>query len=169
MATSPGMLDTFAARQFAKDESGRLVFLPRGGRHTGYYISDSDESKFKSLVKVYGLGGMLINLTGSTASIALTLALVIDDRSEPLASRLRFGIVLYLICAVLLYLGPALIFWNMYRGVLARLCSSLTAVEPTVLRLTPLPSNQRRSAIILVVLALLIFVLILGVLISYRR
>lgn len=43
-----GTWGKFADRQFAKDESGRLVFLPRGPHRPAYFIDSSDENKLKS-------------------------------------------------------------------------------------------------------------------------
>ncbi|HTW58764.1 MAG TPA: hypothetical protein VMD99_11580 [Terriglobales bacterium] len=151
-----GMLDTFADRQFAKEQSGRLVFLPRGPRRPAYFVDSADENKLKSLVKVYGVAAALINLTGTIASLAFTQALTFDQRSAPLAYKLRFGLVVYAISATLLYIGPALLLWNVYRGVVDGLCSSLTTVDPESLRLTRLHSSSRRSWLILLFAGLLI-------------
>jgi fluoride ion exporter CrcB/FEX len=169
MGMFSGMLDNFADRQFAKDQAGRLVFLPRGPRRLGYYVGPSDEYKFKSMVKIYGVAAALINLTGSVASLALTQSLTFDDRSASLASKLKFGLVVYAISSAILYIGPALIFWNVYRGVVAGLCSSLTTVEPGSIRLISLPSTQRRAALILIFALSLILVLIGVAVIGYHR
>lgn len=164
-----GMWDTFADRQFAKDENGRLVFLPRGPRRPAYFVDSNDESKIKSLVKVYGVAAAMINLTGSMASIAFTQALTFDERTAPLASKLKFGLVVYAISSALLYIGPALLLWNVYRGVVDGLCSSLTSVDPASLRLTRLPSTSRRTVLILVVAGLLILGLGIFAAVSYRH
>jgi hypothetical protein len=87
-----GTWDKFAHRQFAKDESGRLVFLPRGPHRPAYFIDSSDENKLKSLVKVYGVAAAIINLTGSMASLAFTQALAFDERSAPLAYKLKLAL-----------------------------------------------------------------------------
>lgn len=144
-----GMLDNLADRQFAKDESGRLVFLPRGPRRPGFVVASTDEQKVKSLVKIYVLAAMLINLTGSLASIAFTQALTFDERSAPLAYKLKFGLVVYAISASLLYVGPTLMLWNVYRGVVDGLCSSLTTVDPASLRLMRQPATSRAVVILL--------------------
>ena len=144
MGIFSGILDTFVARQFAKDESGQLVFLPRGHRRPGYYVGASEESKVKSLVKLYGTAAVLINLTGSVASLAFTQALTFEERSAPLASKLKFALIVYVLSASLLYVGPALLLWNVYRGEVAGLCSSLTVVDPASAQLTTLPFRARR-------------------------
>jgi hypothetical protein len=162
------MLDKFADRQFAKDESGRLVFLPRGPHRPAYSVDSSDENKLKSLVKVYGVAAAIINLTGSIASIAVTQALALDERSAPLAYKLKFGLVVYAIFSALLYIGPALLLWNVYRRVLDGLCSSLTRVDPASLQLTRLPSTSRPAVVIFLLTGLLLLTLGIFFAISYR-
>jgi hypothetical protein len=151
-----GMLDNLADRQFAKDENGRLVFLPRGPRRPGYFVDSADEQKIKSLVKIYLLAAMLINLTGSMASFAFTQALTLDERSAPLAYKLRFGLVVYAISSTLLYIGPALMLWNVYRGAVDGLCSSLATVDPASLSLMRQSATSGRTRVILVFAGLLI-------------
>jgi len=164
-----GILDNLVDRQFAKDDSGRLVFLPRGPRRPGYFVDSADEQQIKSLVKIYGLAAMLINMIGSTASIAFTLWLVADEHPASLAHKLKFGLVVYAISASLLYYGPALLLWKVYRRAVVELCSSLTAVDPASAHLTRLPSTSRR--IVLVLLASGLLFLALGILfaIGYRH
>ena len=164
-----GLLDNFAKGQFAKDESGRTVFLPRGPRRPGYYVGASDESSFKSLVKVYGVAAMLINLIGSTATIAFAQAMTFEERSAPLASKLKFGLVVYAISSAILYIGPALLFWNVYRGEVAALCSSLDNVDPASVRLPCPSSNTRRTALVLLIAGLLILALGILAATSVRR
>jgi len=72
MGVFAAIFENFAERQFAREESGRLVFLPRKARRSAYYVDGSDESKFKSLAKVYGAAAAPINLTGSMSSLAFT-------------------------------------------------------------------------------------------------
>jgi hypothetical protein len=163
-----GTWDKFADRQFAKDESGRLVFLPRGPHRPAYFIDSSDENKLKSLVKVYGVAAAIINLTGSMASLAFTQALAFDERSAPLAYKLKVRLVVYAISSALLYIGPALLLWNVYRRVLDRLCSSLTTVDPASLQLTRLPSTSRPAVVILLLTGLLLLTLGIFFAISYR-
>jgi len=163
-----GMWDKFADRQFAKDENGRLVFLPRGRHRPAYFVDSSDESKLKSVVKVYGVAAAIINLTGSMASLAFTQALTFDERSAPLAYKLRFGLVVYAISSALLYIGPALLLWNVYRRVLDGLCSSLTTVDPASLQLARLPSTSYQAVAILLLTGLLLLTLGIFFAISYR-
>jgi hypothetical protein len=125
-----GTWDKFADRQFAKDESGRLVFLPRGPHRPAYFIDSTDENKLKSLVKVYGVAAAIINLTGSVASLAFYPGARIRRafRSAGLQAEIwPCGLRDFLRAP--LHRGPALLLWNVYRRVLDGLCSSLTTVD----------------------------------------
>jgi hypothetical protein len=169
MRVLSGILNTFAERQFAKDESGRVVFLPRGPRRLGYYVGASDESKFRSLVKLYGTAASLINLAGSVASLAFTQALMFEERSAPLASKLKLGLIVYAICSTILYIGPLLLFWNVYRGEVAGLCSSLATVDPASTRLTSASLNTRRTLLLFIIAGMLILALGIIAAIGLRR
>ena len=48
-------LDRAAQRQFARDVSGRMVFLPRGRKQSCYYVDAAGESKLKPLFKTYAI------------------------------------------------------------------------------------------------------------------
>jgi hypothetical protein len=102
------------------------------------------------------------------ASLAFTQALTFDERSAPLAYKLRFGLVVYAISSVLLYIGPALLLWNVYRRVLDGLCSSLTTVDPASLQLARLPSTSYQAVAILLLTGLLLLTLGIFFAISYR-
>jgi hypothetical protein len=169
MGMFSGILDTFAERQFAKDENGRVVFLPRGARRRGYYVDSADENRFKSVVKIYGLAAMLINLTGSTASFAFAQMLALDDHREPLASRLKVALIVYAITAVLLYIGPALIFWKVYRREMDGLCSSLTAADPTSVQLASSPASTQRTAMLFLLAGFLVLALGIFFAVMFRR
>ncbi len=143
-------LDNNAQRYFGKDEGGRLAFFPYGWRRPGYYVEASDENKIKALVTIYVVAVALVNLVGSTASIAVTDALVIGER-VPLVEKLEFGLIVYAISAALFYALPALLLWKLYRGLLARLCSPLTTVGPGSIRgLQPPPSGCRIAVMVFV-------------------
>jgi hypothetical protein len=160
-----GFWDNIASRQFAKDEAGRLVFLPRGPRKSGYVVPATDEDKFKSLVKVYLVASMLINLTGSTASIVIAQSLA-GDHPAPLASKLEFGLVVYAISAALLYFGPWFMLWLIYRGAVDKLCSSLPAVAPSSFRQN---SKSNRTVIFLLFAGLFFVALGIFFLVGYRH
>jgi hypothetical protein len=161
------VLDNLIRGRFGKDEAGRLVFLPFGPRRPGYYIDAGDEYKITSLVKIYAVAGALINLVGSVAAFALYQALLFDHRSGPLLKKLETSIVVYSICAVLLYIAPALILWNVYRGVMAGLCSSLAAVGPGSIH--PINSSSRlRTVLIIISAGFLVIAIGIFVAVSYR-
>ena len=142
------VLDNLADRAFAKDDSGRLVFLPRGRRKPSYFVESADENKIKSLVKLYIVANTLLNMTGMAASIAFSDWLLADERSASLAHQLKFGAVVWAIAVTLFYIGPALLLWNTYRRAVDGISASLTAVDPTLVHLTPLPSSSRRVLLI---------------------
>ena len=168
MGVLSGVLNTFADRQFAKDESGRVVFLPRGPRRAGYYVGASDESKFKSLVRLYGIAALLINMAGSVASFGFTQAMIFEERSAPLARKLKVSLIAYAISAFFLYIGPALLLWSVYRGEVTGLCSSLDTVDPASVHLISEHSRTRRTGLVVLFAALLILAGIFAA-ISFRR
>jgi hypothetical protein len=142
--------DTFVQQRFRKDEAGRLVFLPYGVRRPGYYIEARDEYSIKSLVKIYAVAGALINLTGYVASFTVAQALTFHNHSGPLERRVETAIGIYIISATILFIGPALILWSVYKGVMAGLCSSLATVGPESIRQMKQPPSLRRTLMILV-------------------
>ena len=167
MGMFSGWLDNFALRQFRQDRSGRSVFVPFSHR-PGYYIEATDEARFKALVKMYGLAAALINVVGSTAALAFTQALVFEEHSSPLKSKIETGLVAYSISAILLYLLPALLLWKVYKGVITGLCSSLTTVGQESVRQIK-PSARLFSAVpILILIAIPILIGGLVLLLSRR-
>jgi hypothetical protein len=81
------------------------------------------------------------------ASIAFSQALTFEERSAALASKLRLGLIVYAISAFVLYIGPALLLWSVYRREVAGLCSSLDPVDPEVRLIAP-PTGARRTGAI---------------------
>ena len=82
-----------------KDSSGRLVFLPYGRRRAGYYLdSASDYQKVKALVAIYAVGSLLFQVLGSTSALVITLG-ASSDRPGPLAGKLEFALIIYIISA----------------------------------------------------------------------
>lgn len=161
------VLDNLIRGRFGKDESGRLVFLPLGPRRPGYYVDAADEYKITALVKLYAVAGALINLVGSVAAFALSQALLFDHRSGPLLKKLETSIVVYSICAVLLYLAPALILWNVYREVMAGLCLSLATVGPESIR--PIKCSSRlRTLLVIIAVGFMVIAIGIFVAVSFR-
>jgi hypothetical protein len=164
-----GTWNTFADRHFARDETGRLVFFPRGSRGTAYFVNATDAEKIKPMLKIYAVAAALINLTGSTASMAITLWLVFDAHPASVAAKLRFGAMVYAISASLLYYGPALLLWKVFRGYLDELSSSLTKVDPSSLRLTDPPLHSNRALVLVLVAGFLLLGLGIFFAISWRH
>lgn len=96
------------------------------------------------------------------AALAFTQALMFDERSTPLGRKLEFGLSVYAIAGLLLYILPALLLWKVYRGLVTGLCSPLTAVGPdSGYRFQP--PARRIAPIVFLVLAGVLF-LFLGIL-----
>ncbi len=88
-----------------KDSSGRLVFLPYGRRRAGYYLDPaSDYQKVKALVAIYAVGSLLFQVLGSTSALVITLG-ASSDRPGPLAGKLEFALIIYIIFLHLLSSG----------------------------------------------------------------
>lgn len=160
-----GFGDNLTNRQFARDESERLVFLPRGRRRAGYIVDGADETKIRSLVKVYFVAATLINIIGTTASVGFAQLLAFDQPSLPLTHEIGRFVVVYAISSALLYVGPALLLWNVYRRVTESLCASMTSVNPSSLRLACLPSSSKR---IILIVSLVAFVLVAIAILAMR-
>jgi hypothetical protein len=159
-------LDRAAQRHFAKDQSGRMIFLPRGRRHSCYYVDVADESRIKPLVKMYAIASPLINFIGAMASIGFTEALTFDhDYAQP--KKLKLVLIVYLICMALFSTGPALILWRAYTDVATGLCASLTVVDPASLRFVKMDTG--RVWMVLVLLGGAMVLLALGLLFLMPR
>ena len=163
-----GILDNLADRHFATVESGRLVVLPRGPKRPGYFVDSADENKIRSLVKIYVVAALLIQGIGSTASIAITQSLAFDRHSATLAHQLKVGLVVYAIASTLLYFGPAVLLWNVYRRAVDGICSSLTSVDRASVRLEPLRSARPWRVLLALLAVLLVVMGAILALASYR-
>ena len=101
-----GIFDNLADRHFAKDDGGRLAFLPRGPRRPAYFVDSTDADKIKSLVKIYFVASALINMIGSAAAIAITDSIAFAEHSASLAHKLKLGAVVYAISGACFTSGP---------------------------------------------------------------
>lgn len=164
-----GFLDSLADRHFAKDDSGRLVFLPRGRRRRSYVVDTADQNKIKSLVKLYIVAYALLNFTGTIATIGFTDSLTCDERPASLGHQLKFGGVVGAIALTLFYLGPAILLLNIYRRAVDRICASLTPVDPMSAHLTRLPSSARRVLLICMGAAFVLVAIGVLVMVSFHR
>jgi pimeloyl-ACP methyl ester carboxylesterase len=137
--------------------SGRLVFLPCGRRRAGYYLdSASDYQKVKALVAIYAVASALFQLLGSTSSLVITLGASFD-RPGPLAGKLEFALIIYIISAFTFQWLPMLLLWRLYRALLPELCSSLQEVDPESMgNLQTIPNPMRRRGLIVAFAGLLV-------------
>jgi hypothetical protein len=161
-----GMLSAWIAQlvdaHFRKDLSGRLVFLPYGRRRAGYYLdSASDQQKVKALVAIYAVASILFQLLGSTSSLIITLG-ASSDHPGPLAGRLEFGLIIYIISAFAFQWLPMLLLWRLYRSLLPEVCSSLLVVNSESMdNLQTIPNPMRRRGLIVASFGLLLMLAIL--------
>ena len=161
-------LDSLAQRQFGKDEGGRLAFFPNGWRKPGYYVEGSDATKVSAVIKIYAIAAALINLTGTLAAYGFTQAILFDEHRSPLQRKIEVGLSVYAVAALFLYIFPALLLWKVYKGLLAGICSPLTAVDPRSISHAERSSSQRRTAAILVCVGLLMITIGVFIAVSYR-
>jgi len=161
--------DGLAQRQFGKDRTGRLAFFPNGWRKPGYYLDGSNEYTVKALLKMYAIAAGLVNLTGTLAAYGFTQAILFDEHRSPLRRKLEVGLSVYAIAGLLLYIFPALLLWKVYKGLLAGICSPLTAVAPDSIAHAEQSSRQLRTIAILAFAGLLILAIGVFVAVSYRQ
>jgi hypothetical protein len=160
MGMSSGVLDHLTRDRFMNDPSGRVAFFPFGSRRPGYYVDAPDESKIKPLVKMYAVAGALLNLVGSLSSYFLAQT-QINDPSCSMTMRIERFAGVYSFCVLVLLILPALALWSIYKGAMADICSSLTAVGPESAReMKPTPGRHRT---VLIMGSVGAFVLMLGV------
>lgn len=144
-----------------KDASGRLVFLPHGRRRAGYYLdSTPDYQKVKALVAIYALASTLFQVLGSTSSIVIVLG-AISGRPGPLAGKLEFALIIYILSAFTFQWLPMLLLWRMYRALLLELCSSLQEAGPESMgHLQTIPNPLRRRGLIVAFAGILVMLVI---------
>lgn len=168
MAMFSRMLDALVQPRFRKDNGGRLVFIPKRANQGGYYVAAGDESKIKSLIKLYMVAGALINMVGVLAACGFTQSMLFDERACSLRKKLEFGMMVYAVSAFFLLVLPALLLWKVYSGVIADVCSSLQAVGGESVAQMVQPSNQFRTRLLLVLLGTMILLAGVSIAISYR-
>jgi len=158
---------------FRKDASGRLIFLPRGPRKTGYYVdAASDEQKIKALVKLQLAAAMLFNVAGFLGSYTIAstweslyfthLPISIEARA------LRAGAV-YLISAAVLQFTPSLILQKVYQRSLRDVCQGLQPGEPGLLGQLSRVSQPYRQRVLMVIAATMMLVGLLFAAVASRQ
>jgi hypothetical protein len=145
-----------------KDSGGQLVFLPYGRRRAGYYLdSASDYQKVKALVAIYAVDSLLFQGLGSTSALVITLG-ASSDRPGPLAGKLEFALIIYIISAFIFQWLPMWLLWRLYRSLLPELCSSLREVGPESMgNLQTIPNPMRRRGLIVAFVGLLSMLVVL--------
>jgi len=99
-----------------------------------------------------------------------TQSLLSDERTSPLRTKLELGFTVYSISAVFLYILPALLLWETYRGLVERLCSVLATVGSESVRQMQPPARNLRTRALLVFMgvSILILAVVLVLAISHR-
>jgi hypothetical protein len=165
-----GALDHLARGRFMSDSTGRLAVFPFGARKPGYYVEATDESKIKSLVKMYVVAGALVNLVGSLSSYALAQTQIVDYRACSMTTQIERFVGAYAICMLFFLILPALALWSVYKGAVGEVCSSLTAVGPDSVReMKPASTGPRTALIVAGAGALVLALAGLIVLVSSHR
>jgi hypothetical protein len=161
------LIDCQVDRQFGKDPSGRLVFIPSGPKGKCYFVdSKSDEEKIRAFVKMYRTSSALISLLTSPSVMVPGLLLEDYGGLTPRAHRLTIalGVGGFFWLALILV---ALILWAAYRANVPSLTSSLSEVGPDSkdqLRPASPPSQFQRRVAMMCLLA--VVVLMAGVVVA---
>jgi hypothetical protein len=159
------MMDTAVDRQFRKDRSGRLVFIPFNLKRKCYFVdSQADEEKIRALVRMFRSAFTVIPLV--TYPIITAPGLILEDYAglTPKGHRLAIalGIPLFL---WLVLTGIIWMLWSLYKRAIPGLTASLSEVGPDVMgELREFSQRLRRPMLLsivagmfLVALALLAF------------
>jgi hypothetical protein len=166
-------MDQQVDRQFRKDPSGRLVFLPFGSKGKAYFVdSKSDEEKIRSFVKMYRSASAAISLVSFPSIYVPSSILNLYVGAIPLRNKLEAiaGIGLFF---MLILLALVWMLWGIYKETVAGLTASLTEVGPDLKgqlsEISPIQRNRQRLALTcLFVSTILLGIAILGTTHYYR-
>ena len=143
-------MDSLVGVQFARDPSGRLVFVPFRRKGKCYFVdSKPDEEKIRAFVKMYRIATTLISLM--TSSIVIIPGLILEDYGglAPRAHRLTLALGI----AGLFWLSlvaAQVILWFAYKTTVPGLTASLSEAGPdskAQLRATSPPPSQRLALV----------------------
>jgi len=157
-------MDSLVGVQFARDPSGRLVFVPFRRKGKCYFVdSKPDEEKIRAFVKMYRIATTLISLM--TSSIVIIPGLILEDYGglAPRAHRLALALGI----AGLFWLSlvaAQVILWFAYKTTVPGLTASLSEAGPdskAQLRATSPPPSQRLALVVLAAALLLLGLAIL--------
>jgi len=163
------VLDTAVDRQFRKDPSGRLVFVPFSLKRKCYFVdSKADEEKIRALVRMYRSMTTVLPLV--IYPIIMAPGLFLDDfaRLSPRSHRLAIaiGIPLYI---WLILIGFLWMLWSLYKGAIPGLTASLSEAGPDVKgELREFSASVSRRALAVAAVLLLIGAALIAFLTSYH-
>jgi hypothetical protein len=145
-------MDDLVERQFNKDPSGRLVFVPFSRRGKCYFVdAKADEEKVKAFVKMYRIATTLISILSGPVLVVFVSILEDYGGLTPRAHRLTIIIELASFFWLSL-IAVQLILWFAYKATVPGLTASLSEVGPDVktqLRAISAPSSRRLALVCL--------------------
>jgi hypothetical protein len=137
--------DRIVEFQFAKDASGRLVFIPFTRKGKCYFVdSKADEEKIRAFVKMYRIPNMLTSFL--VTPFVLVPGLILEDFGglAPRAHRMTIALGIsgfFWLSTVAL----ALMLWVIYKTSVPGLTASLSEVGPDIKAQLQTSSPQQRS------------------------
>ena len=145
-------VDYHVERQFRKDPSGRLVFLPFGSKGKAYFVdSKSDEEKIRSFVNLYRSTSALMSLLSFPSAYIPGWIVMSFAGTMALRNKLTtyVGIALFF---MLILVAFAWMHWTIYKETVQGLTASLSEVGPDLkgqLReISPPPTRPRLVALV---------------------
>jgi hypothetical protein len=150
------MMDRHVDRQFLKDPSGRLVFLPSGGKGKAYFVdSKSDEEKIRAFVRMYRVAGELLSWPTALATYVWIVAFTSAHRWTTVVWIASFFFLLFLLSLWVL--------WSLYKQTVPSFTSSLTEVGPDLKnQLTEAFPHPRRLRVLALAIVLVGVVFLCG-------
>jgi hypothetical protein len=123
-------MDHHVERQFRKDPSGRLVFLPFGRTGKAYFVdSKSDEEKIRSFVKMYRSVAALISLL--TFPSVYVPGLILNSYAGAILLRSKLEILVGIsLFFMLVLIALQWMLWGVYKQTVPGLTASLSEVRP---------------------------------------
>jgi hypothetical protein len=144
------VMDHHVERQFRKDPSGRLVFLPFGPKRSASFVdSKSDEEKIRAFVKMYRSAGALIS---QLAFLSFYVWIWSSHAGAgPLRSRETTEVGIVSFCLLVLLLSVWML-WSLYKQTVPAFTSLLSEVGPDLKNqlseVSPRPRGLRRLALV---------------------
>ena len=149
-------MDRQVERQFRKDPSGRLVFLPFGRKGKAYFVdSKSDEEKIRAFVKMYRSAGTLIS------GVAYLCFYVWIGSFNTAAHRWTTEVGIASFFFLLLLLAVWML-WSLYKQTVPAFTSSLSEVGPDLKGQLSEVSPPRRRLRVLALVSLFAGIVLLA-------